>query len=72
MNREEMKEALALLVDIQESAAPIEVSIGRIKDNMVQGDCLIIKQAPPVVANKLIQEGYHLDILKEGVSVMKF
>ncbi len=73
MKKEEIKDLLSKLVDIKaEGAAPIELSIGITKDNIVQGDCVVLKSAPPIVAQKLQEYGYHLDITHYGVRVEKY
>ena len=72
MKTTEMKELLGKLVDLQESCAPIELRIGRVgKDNVVRNGCIVIKEAPPMVASKLMEYGYHLDITQQGVIVEK-
>lgn len=55
---------------MQKTCAPIDVSIGTTSDNnLVDGMALVIKNAPPVVINRLIHEGYSLDIIDGGVKV---
>ena len=57
------KKVLETLCIIQRSCAPIEVSIGTTgENNFIDNKALVIKNAPPIVINKLIQEGYSLDI----------
>ena len=67
MNREKI---LSILCDLQKGCAPIEVSIGTTGDNqMIDNKSLEIKNAPPVVIDKLVSEGYSLDIIDGGVRV---
>ncbi len=74
MNKEQIKELLDKLVEIQAGAgcAPIELSIGGVTaENIVTHDCVKILSAPAVVAEKLQEYGYHLDIERTGVRVYK-
>ena len=69
-----MQELLAELAKIQsiEGSAPIELSIGWVnQNNTVMDNEVIIKKAPPVVAQKLVEQGYSLDIIAAGVRVYK-
>lgn len=61
---------LQLLAEIQSASAPIELSIGWVKDGIVQ-EGILIKSAPPVVTQKLVEAGYNLDIMAQGVLVYK-
>lgn len=62
---------LELLADIQRASAPIELSIGWVSSNNVVQQGIVIKNAPPVVTQKLIEQGYSLDITAAGVRVYK-
>lgn len=62
---------LELLADIQRTSAPIELSIGWVSSNNVVQQGIVIKNAPPVVTQKLIEQGYSLDITVAGVRVYK-
>lgn len=69
-----MQELLASLAEMQSisGSAPIEISIGWTdKNNMVVDNEVLIKKAPPVVAKKLVDLGYSLDIMAAGVRVYK-
>ena len=67
MNREKV---LGLLCDMQKTCASIDVSIGTTRDNnFVDNKALVIKNAPPIVIDRLIKEGYSLDIIDGGVEV---
>lgn len=61
---------LELLANIQRHSAPIEVSIGRIQDGVVRQG-ILIKSAPPIAVEKLVQAGYQLEIASEGVRVFR-
>ena len=61
---------LELLADIQRNSAPIELSIGWVKNGTVQQG-IVIKSAPPIVTQKLVEAGYQLDITQQGVRVYK-
>lgn len=61
---------LELLADIQRNSAPIELSIGWVKNGTVQQG-IVIKSAPPIVTQKLVEAGYQLDIMQQGVRVYK-
>lgn len=61
---------LELLVDIQRNSAPIELSIGWVKNGTVQQG-IVIKSAPPIVTQKLVEAGYQLNIMPQGVRVYK-
>lgn len=69
-NYEIQGKILELLVAIQKNSAPIELSIGWVSNNVVQIG-IVIKSAPPIVIEKLIDAGYSLDIMKQGVRVYK-
>lgn len=62
---------LELLADIQRTSAPIELSIGWVSSNNVVQKGIVIRNAPPVVTQKLIEQGYSLDITAAGVRVYK-
>ena len=75
-SKEKIKQILGILVDLQVSdgkplsgCAPIEVSIGTVIDGIVRNGYVIIKDAPPCVAESLTNEGFHLSIGRDGVSV---
>lgn len=74
MTNEQRKEVLAMLADVQDAGtAPIIVTIGSTsKTGIVNHDTIKIQDAPPIVANKLIEAGYSLNITPDGVSVLKF
>lgn len=61
---------LELLADIQRNSAPIELSIGWVKNGTVQQG-IVIKSAPPIVTQKLVEAGYQLDITQQGVRAYK-
>lgn len=67
---EQRVEILGLLAEIQKDSAPIELSIGWEKDGKVK-EGILIKEAPPVVARKLMEAGYCMEITPEGVDVYK-
>lgn len=62
---------LELLADIQRTSAPIELSIGWVNSNNTVQQGIVIKNAPPVVTQKLVEAGYQLDITQQGVRVYK-
>lgn len=66
------QELLSLLGELQRNTAPIEISIGYTNKNNIVCSGVVIKSAPPVVATKLVEQGYYLDIMKDGVHVSKF
>lgn len=61
---------LELLANVQRHSAPIEVSIGRVQDGVVRQG-ILLKSAPPVAVEKLVQAGYQLEITPDGVRVYK-
>ena len=70
MKKEDLLEALALIVDEQEQCAPVELSIGGIDGNgSVQHSTLYLKDAPPKVINALVGRGYSLSVSWQGLSV---
>ena len=72
MSREQKLEVLEIIEKIQETSAPITVQIGSVSDtNMVLHDVIVIKDAPPVLASKLIDSGYWLSVRNNGVIVEK-
>lgn len=66
-----MQDLLKLLGEIQRNTAPIELSIGRTVNGIVHSCDVLIKKAPPLVTQKLIEAGYSLDITQNGVYVYK-
>lgn len=74
MAKEYGNETLALmdlLISEQENCAPIVVSIGYCtKGGMVQKG-IVMKEAPPVVIDKLIQNGYSCSLEENGLLIYK-
>jgi hypothetical protein len=64
-------EVLSLLLDIQRKSAPIELSIGWVNVSGTVQQGIVIKSAPPLVVQKLVEAGYCLDIMQQGVRVYK-
>lgn len=62
---------LELLADIQRNSAPIELSIGWVNSSNTVQQGIVIKNAPPIVTQKLVEAGYQLDITQRGVRVYK-
>ena len=60
---------LATLERIQLDSAPITVQIGSAITGYVEKDCIVIKNAPPVVLEKLAKLGYVMTITSEGVKI---
>ena len=72
MTREQKLEVLEMIEQIQENSAPITVQIGSVTDkNLILHDVIVIKDAPPVLASKLIECGYWLSVRNNGVIVEK-
>lgn len=61
---------LELLANVQRHSAPIEVSIGRVQDGVVRQG-ILLKSAPPIAVEKLVQAGYQLEITLKGVRVFR-
>lgn len=62
-----------MIEKIQETSAPITVQIGSVSNtNMVLHDVIVIKEAPPVLTQKLIEHGYILSVNNNGLVVEKF
>ena len=70
MEYETQGQILELLADIQRNSAPVELSIGWSHNGAVQQG-IVIKSAPPLVAQKLVEAGYCLDIMPQGVRVRR-
>lgn len=62
---------LELLADIQRNSAPIEVSIGWVNKNNTVQQGIVLKAAPPIAVQKLVEAGYQLDVMAAGVRVYK-
>lgn len=60
-----------MLADVQRKSASIERSIGWVNKNGTVQQEIIIKSAPPIVVRKLIEEGYCLEVMLEGIRVYK-
>ncbi len=71
MQYEEDGKILGLMAEIQTKSGPIELSIGWVDKNNTVQQGIVIKSAPPVVARKLVEAGYSLDIMPAGVRVCK-
>lgn len=69
----ELKGKLELMDKItrwSENTAPVVVSIGYVKDqHCFKG--VVIKECPPVIIDRLIQDGYSLSMTNEGLLVDK-
>lgn len=61
---------LEMLADIQRNTSSIEISIGWVKDGIVQQG-IIIKSAPSLAVQKLVEAGYCMEIMPQGVRVYK-
>lgn len=68
---EEQISILDLLADIQRTSAPIEVSIGWVGASGTVQQGIVIKSAPAVAVQKLVEAGYSLEIMQQGVKVYK-
>lgn len=62
---------LELLADIQRTSAPIEVSIGWVGERGTVQQGIVIKSAPAMAVQKLVEAGYDLEIMQQGVRVFK-
>ncbi len=62
---------LELLADIQRTSAPIEVSIGWVGAGGTVQQGIVIKSAPAMAVQKLVEAGYNLEIMQQGVRVFK-
>lgn len=71
MNTEDKKQLLNLLTEMQKNTAPIVVSIGNVRDNIVQHE-IVIKEAAPIIIQELVKKGYHLNVDSNGVTVDKY
>ncbi len=71
MQYEEQGKILDLLADIQRKGAPIELSIGWVDENRNVMQGIVIKSAPPLATQKLVEAGYSLNIMRQGVMVYK-
>jgi hypothetical protein len=69
MDTEQKMELLSVLVRIQENSAPITIEIGNAKTGHVESDCIVIKNAPPIVIFTLAKRGYNMDVTSEGVEI---
>lgn len=67
----EQGQVLKLLSEIQKDSSPIIISIGWVDNDKRIHPEIIIKSAPLYVVQKLIEEGYCLDITLQGVKVYK-
>lgn len=64
-------ELLETLLKIQETSAPITLSIGyTTSDNQVHKG-VVLHEAPPTVARELVRLGYSLDLTPAGMLVYK-
>lgn len=62
---------LELLADIQRTSAPIEVRIGWVGAGGTVQQGIVIKSAPAMAVQKLVEAGYDLEIMQQGVRVFK-
>lgn len=62
---------LELLADVQRTSAPIELSIGWTDAGRTVQQGIILKTAPHVAIQKLVEAGYCLEIMQQGVRVYK-
>lgn len=76
MDKEKFAVMQELLIELAElrsirGTAPIELSIGWVNNGTVVDNEVIIKSAPPKVAQELVEKGYFLEVRPEGVRVFK-
>lgn len=66
----ETLELMQTLLELQKDSAPIEMSIGYCRGNIVQQG-ILLKKAPPLVLTVLSRKGYVLDLIGSGILVYK-
>lgn len=70
MKKDDLTEALATIVDEQETCAPVELSIGSTDEaSRVQHLTLFLRDAPSKVIDALIDQGFTLSIDWRGLAV---
>jgi hypothetical protein len=61
---------LEIVEQVQQSCAPVIVSIGSSDDNsIVDNESVVIKSCPPAVTDRLLKEGYKLSMTENGMEV---
>lgn len=66
---ETLVQVLYLLAEVQQKCSrPVEVSIGWVKDGVLRPE-IVIKSAQSLVTQRLIEAGFSLEILPQGVRV---
>lgn len=66
---ETLVQVLCLLSEVQQKCGrPVEVSIGWVKDGVLRPE-IVIKSAQSLVTRRLIEAGFSLEILPQGVRV---
>ena len=71
MEYEAQGQILGLLADIQRGSTPIELSVGWTDSGGTVRQGIVVKSAPPIVAQKLVEAGYCLTIAPQGVVVTR-
>lgn len=75
MGREGMDEKLELmrlLVEMQKGCAPIKLSIGHLVNGRIVTDGIIIHEAPAVVMDRLVAQGWSCSTVEGGVLVYRY
>lgn len=62
---------LELLAEIQRNSAPVELSIGWVNSSNIVQQGVVIRSAPPLVTQKLVEAGYCLEITPQGVAAYR-
>lgn len=70
MKNEKRLEALEIILKAQENCLNVKISIGGVNEHgIVEHDSLYILECPAIVINQLINKGFSLSMVKQGLSV---
>lgn len=63
------KEVIVKILELSDDTAPIVLSFGYTGKCGIREKGILIKEAPPIVTRKIIEEGYNLKICEDGVHI---
>lgn len=68
----QVTELLALLAERQyNGCAPIELSIGCVRNGIVENAEIVIKKAPPLVIEMLVHKEWQIDMQPDGAHIYR-
>jgi len=63
------KDIINMIYDTSAGTAPVVLQFGRVIENIVHHDSIVIKEAPPAIISKLIEAGCSIGVCEDGAYV---